>query len=86
MPSRSDGEGGCCLDCHFRWEERRLFPHLRPPVAARLEAEHHRIAAMSPDLQSLAVPIHARMEERVLLALIPAELYRELLRQHQELG
>ncbi len=78
-----DGEGGCCPRCHFRWEERVMFPLLPPWLRDLMGREHERILGLPPEARMPRLLVHAEIEEKLCGPYLPASVKRELEAQHE---
>jgi hypothetical protein len=78
--------GGCCLDCHFEWEERLAAQAFPPGDYRALISEHQTLRAREKagNLPKREILAHAARERPLFERYAPSSL-RELDRQHEEI-
>jgi hypothetical protein len=74
----------CCLACHFRWEERVLFPSLPEHAANQLQVEHNMLS--KPGVADWQVSEHAKKELRWFRVYCAPADVAQCERDHEHLG
>lgn len=84
MAKRTLPKPHCCLECHFRWEERVLMPRLPAELARELVARHDALEEL--DCPPALVAEHAAWEEQLFRPYVTSEQWAQLIADHRALG